>query len=275
MSKPVFYTFGLSVWAAAPELAIAELGYPDDAIETKVVNLAEGANFTPEFLKINPHATLPTLAADGKTYTSTKEVVSYLVANAPKKVAKGTTFIDKIHEEKYDPNAPLLLSRNEEELKAAAGGFPLQFVQNRQNTLEKHADLPEAAEHKAFYDAKRAANGGILAIYKGEVPEDVKQGFFKQSVAHWQTLANFILVDLPAVLPESGFLGGETPGEDDFHLAAWLARIAFLTGGKNDKDGYEALERETKEPVPAKVVAYWQAWAERPSFKKVYQNGLH
>ena len=144
-----------------------------------------------------------------------------------------------------------------------------------QNSLEKHADLPEAAEFKAFYDSKKAANGGILAIYKGEVSEDVKQGFFQQSVAHWQTIANFILVDLPASLPESGFLGGGTPGEDDFHLAAWLARIAFLTGGTNDKDGYKALEKETKEPIPAKVVAYWQAWVERPSFKKVYQNGLH
>ncbi len=107
------------------------------------------------------------------------------------------------------------------------------------------------------------------------MPEEAKQGFFKHSIAHWQTIANFILVDLPAKLPESGFLGGETPGEDDFHLAAWLARVAFLTGGKNDKDGYKALEKETKEPVPAKVVTYWQAWASRPSFKKVYQNGLH
>ena len=30
----------------------AELGYPEDAIETKVLNLAEGANFSPEFVKI-------------------------------------------------------------------------------------------------------------------------------------------------------------------------------------------------------------------------------
>ena len=47
---------------------------------------------------------------DGKAYISTKEVVSYLVENAPKKVARGTAFIDKIHEDKNDPNAPLLLS---------------------------------------------------------------------------------------------------------------------------------------------------------------------
>ncbi|KAI0762916.1 hypothetical protein C8Q74DRAFT_188390 [Fomes fomentarius] len=275
MSKPVFYTFQASVWAAAAELAINELGYTDETIETKVINLAEGANFAPEFLKINPHGTLPTLTADGKVYTSTKDVISYLNEHAPKKVVKGTAFIDKIHEDKYDPNAPLLLVRNDEELKAHASGFPLLFLQNRQDSLNKYVTLPEAAQFSTFYEAKKKDNGGILAIYKGAVPDEVKQGFFKHSIAHWQALANFILEELPTVLPESGFLGGETPGEDDLHLGAWLARIAFLTGGKSDKEGYKALQKETKKPVPTKVAAYWAAWVEWPSFKKVYADGLH
>ena len=33
----------------------------------------------------------------------------YLVEHAPKPAAPGTAFIDKIHEDKYDPNAPMLL----------------------------------------------------------------------------------------------------------------------------------------------------------------------
>ncbi|KAI0651780.1 hypothetical protein C8Q79DRAFT_57617 [Trametes meyenii] len=273
MSKPVLYTFGLSVWSAAPELAIAELGYADDAIETKIVNLAEGANFTPEFLKINPQATLPTLVADGKSYTNTKEVVHYLIEHAPNKgSAAGTAFIDKIHEDSIDPNAPLLLARNNEELTASASGFPFTFVDNRQKSLEKNSVLPEATPFKAFYDAKKAANGGILKVYKGEVPLD---GFFKESVAHWDRVAAFIVDELPAALPESGFLGGASPGEDDFHLGAWLARITHLVGGSADKDGYKALEKETKKPIPPRVAAYWAAWVERPSFKKVYANGLH
>ena len=38
----------------------AELGYADDAIDTKVLNLAEGANFDPAFLKIvGPRLTVP------------------------------------------------------------------------------------------------------------------------------------------------------------------------------------------------------------------------
>ncbi|OBZ79908.1 hypothetical protein A0H81_00720 [Grifola frondosa] len=275
IAQPILYTFGLSIWSAAPELAIQELGYPEGAIETKVVNLVEGANFVPDFLKINPKGTLPTLTADGKAYTSTAEVTAYLVEHAPKKVARGTAFIDKIHEDRYDPNAPLLLTRSEEELKSSASGFPFTFVQNRQNSLEKHAQTPEGAAYKELYESKIAVNGGILAIYKGEVSEDVKHGFFKQSTAHWDTIVGFVLNDLPATLPENGFLGGATPGEDDFHLAAWLARVAFLCGGTADKDGYKALEKETKQPVPTKVAAYWVAWSERPGWQKVYSGGLH
>ncbi|KAI0263680.1 hypothetical protein BGY98DRAFT_1045855 [Russula aff. rugulosa BPL654] len=57
MSKPVLYTFPGSVWAAAPNLALAELGIDADFSE---VNLVEGANFTR-----NPNGTLPPLPTRG------------------------------------------------------------------------------------------------------------------------------------------------------------------------------------------------------------------
>ena len=144
-----------------------------------------------------------------------------------------------------------------------------------QDSLEKHSQLPEAAGLKEFYDTKKTQNGGALAVYKGQVPEEAKQGFFNMAVGHWQNIATFILEDLPAALPESGFLGGTNPGEDDFHLGAWLARVVGMTGGTNTKEGYKALEKETKKPVPAKVAAYWEAWVARPCFQKVYAGGLH
>jgi len=268
----VLYVFGLSVWSAAPELAVAELEYPEGAVEKKVVNLVEGENFTPEFLAVNPKATLPTLQADGEVFTDTASVTHWLVKHASKKVTTGTTFITKIHEDKYDPNFPLLLVRNDDELKAAADGFPKLFVQNRQNALEKHSKTEKAAPFKQFYQDKIAGNGGILAIYKGEASPD---DFYKQSEAHWKTISDFILNELPTTLPESGFLGGAAPGEDDFHLGAWLARLVHVSGGKNDKEGIKALEKETKQPIPPKVVAYWVAWSERPSWNKVYADGLH
>lgn len=41
MSKPTLYTFEQSVWSQVPRLALVELGYPDDAITEKSINLSK------------------------------------------------------------------------------------------------------------------------------------------------------------------------------------------------------------------------------------------
>ncbi|KAG2146560.1 uncharacterized protein EDB93DRAFT_1086050 [Suillus bovinus] len=278
MSNPILHTFGPSVWAAVPELALIELGYDQDDIEKKVVNLGEGENFAPAFLNINPQGTLPTLEAGGKAYTSTAEVTSYLVAHARNRVtvAPGTDFINIIHEEQYDPNFLILSARHDEELRSRASGFAMTFVQNRQNALAKHARTSQSAEHREFYDTKIAENGKILSIYQSKAPENVKNSFFESSRTHWDTVKAFILEELPEILPESGFLGGDEPGEDDFHLAAWLARVVFVAGGEDaSKDGVRAIEKELGKPTPDEVVTYWTAWSGRKSWQEVYAKGLH
>ncbi|KAK0246057.1 hypothetical protein EDD85DRAFT_783775 [Armillaria nabsnona] len=135
--SPTLYTYGGSVWSAAPELAIAEL-YPADAIATKTINLVNGENFDPAFIDINPSATLPTLTAGGKTYKSTADVISYLVAHAPKPLstpASHKAIIEKVHEDQYDPNFALLLVRDESERVAKAAALPKTFVENRASFL--------------------------------------------------------------------------------------------------------------------------------------------
>lgn len=184
--------------------------------------------------------------------------------------------------------------RDDEQLKAGASGFAYTFAKNRkfcglclivkrtlteqrssgQDALLKYSKTPEAAPFKAFYDDKIKGNGGILAIYSGEVSEDVKQGFFKLSKQHWENLTSFIKNELPGYLPDSGFIDGNIPGEDDFHVGSWLARITLVCGGQPTKDGYKALEKELGGPVPKKVAAYWEAWIERPGWKQTYAESL-
>ncbi|KAJ6627216.1 hypothetical protein B0H10DRAFT_2161300 [Mycena sp. CBHHK59/15] len=274
MSKTL-YVFSGSVWAAVPELAVAELGYPEGAITTKVVNLVEGENFAPSFIKLNPNATVPTLEANGTVYTDTTSVVAALVKDAPVKVAPGTALIQTIHEQKYDPNFAMVLARNEAELTAKGSGIAGMFLGNRQAALEKYSQGPDAEPHKAFYEAKIAQNGGLLAIFTGKAPEEAKAGFFTRSQAHFDSVKSAVLEVFPGVLPASGFIGGETPGEDDFHLAAWLTRVAATVGAKSGDNALAAFEAAYGTPVPTKVAAYWGAWIVRPSWKKVYASGLH
>lgn len=109
----ILYTFSASVWSAAAELAVAELGYPAGAVEAKTLNLVEGQNFEPSFLDKNPAGTLPTLEADGEIYKNTTDVVRYLASHAPSPLPEPTSaqkeLIRVIHEDQYDPNFALLL----------------------------------------------------------------------------------------------------------------------------------------------------------------------
>lgn len=133
----------------------------------------------------------------------------------------------------------------------------------------------DAADFGGFYKEKIASNGELLAIYQSEVPEAAKKGFFEKSKRHWESLRSFITEVLPEYLPEHGFIGGVQPGEDDFHVAAWLARIAVSSGAKQTNEGLQALEKEFSTEIPEKVASYWNAWGERQSWKEVYEGALH
>lgn len=91
----------------------------------------------------------------------------------------------------------------------------------------------------------------------------------------------------------------------DLHLAAWLARVAKLSGATAEDDGntatakienhighgfglpkdvsiVEARRRAGLPPVNVqphetqnRFAAFWDAVKERPSWKKVYGHGLH
>ncbi|KAJ7169595.1 hypothetical protein C8R46DRAFT_1349621 [Mycena filopes] len=261
------HIFAGSVWAAAAELATAEL-YNEGDVEAKSINLFDGDNFDPAFLKVNPNGTLPTLEADGKVYTTTADVVAYLAKESSTKVKAATEITTTIHEQKYDPNFAMVLCRTDAELAAKAAGIPGMFIARRQAGLEKYSASADGASYKAFYEAKMAAERRQVAlvahspihIFMIFVSEEAKAGFLASSQAHFENIKTAILEFLPSFLPESGFIGGDVPGEDDFHVGAWLTRIAATTGAKTAEEAGKTMEVAYGAPVPAKVAAYWGAW---------------
>ncbi|KAI0297054.1 hypothetical protein B0F90DRAFT_1635100, partial [Multifurca ochricompacta] len=264
--------FPHSVWAAAPHLALGELGLDADP---KVVNLIEGANFDPEFVKVNPHATLPTLTHEGKSFTSTVAVINYLVSISSTKIAPETSITKVVHEDKIDPNFAFVASRNDEELAKTSSGFANIFTSTRLGGLKKFAATPEGQVHKAFYDKQITSISGVHALLNGQAPDEVKQGFFNVSTALWESIKSFIFETLPAAITVGPFIGGSRPGIDDLHVGAWLARIAFLSGGQKSDQGVAALEKRFG-PVPEKVKVYWSAWIARDSWVGAYpDNVLH
>lgn len=281
MSKPILYTFPNSIWAAAAHLALAELEIDADF---QVVNLAEGANFDPEFLKINPNATLPTLIHAGKSFTNTTAVINYLVSISSIQVPPETSITAAVHDEKVDPNFASVSSRNDEELAKVSGG--LANFTTRLVALKAFAGTTEAQVHKALYDKKIASISKLHALLKGQATEDTKRDFFAASTALWDAIKVFVLEALPAALShhhdgdndsngstEGPFIGGARPGVDDFHVGAWLARVASLLGAHTSKEGVDALQR-TFGLLPENVKLYWGAWIARDSWVKAYPEGV-
>ena len=141
--------------------------------------------------------------------------------------------------------------------------------------MENYHSTADGAPHRAFYDDKLASNGALLSIYEGKVSEEILLDFFRKSQAHFDSVSKAIYEIIPEYLPSKGFLGTDRPGEDDFHLAAWLARIAATVGAKQGGVGLQAFELAFGRPVPEKVASYWNAWIQRASWKRVYAAGLH
>ncbi|KAI0047629.1 hypothetical protein FA95DRAFT_1558961 [Auriscalpium vulgare] len=235
----------------------------------------QGDNFDPSFVKINPNATLPTLTADGKAYTNTTDVVDFLVKKSSVKVATRTAITTAVHEDPVDPNFAMVASRDDAELARVAGGLAGTFTNLRLAGLKTYAATPEAQANKEFYDGKIASISELSALFAGAAPAEAKEGFFKISKAAWDAVKVFYLETLPASIGEGPFIAGATPGEDDFHVTAWLAHIAFLLGAAKTEDGLAALEKGLA-PPPEKIVNYWNAWSGRKGWAATYPGGnLH
>ncbi|KZT57074.1 hypothetical protein CALCODRAFT_550552 [Calocera cornea HHB12733] len=250
-AKPTLYVFGPAVWPKVPEIALVELGYPADAVEKKSVNLAAAENLSPEFVKISKPATLPVLVVEGNTYPSTIDVNN----------GKHQALIDALHADVIDPNFPFVGPRSGD------------FICNRYQAVVGYHETADE-EMKAYLATKLPKLGYLNSLYT-EALADKVQEFVNTSIAHMQRVDGFILHTLPMYLPESGFVEGAIPGEADFHLAAWIARISLLSGAPTTAKIPEALEKELGQKLPEKVASYLAAWAERAGWKAVYADGLH
>lgn len=78
--------------------------------------------------------------------------------------------IARVHGDEVDPNALLLVWRDEAERKAKAGGLPATFLRGRQEALERYAREVSSNDAKLseFYSNKLKENGGLLALLEGK-----------------------------------------------------------------------------------------------------------
>jgi len=130
--------------------------------------------------------------------------------------------------------------------------------------MVSHFNICPTAKTRSVTD-----NGQVRSIYRSKVAENMKNDSFERSKAHCDALRSFISIFSPAYLPNSGFVGRDKPGEDDFHVAAWLARIASVSGTKTEE--LNELGKEVRVLILKKWGSNGKRWvrgtAERRSIK--------
>lgn len=121
-------------------------------------------------------------------------------------------------------------------------------------------------------------NSKRLSIYAGSLPHTSPetQAFFAASTEAWTVGLRHTLDNLENIIV-SPFTLGDQISLADLHMMAWLARVVSAAGGKMDKEGIDVLEVKigNKWKVGEKISTYWEAALDRPSFRKVYESGLH
>ncbi|KWU42223.1 hypothetical protein RHOSPDRAFT_21585, partial [Rhodotorula sp. JG-1b] len=292
-----------SVWASVPRLTAAEKGFTDNELETRIVDLVKGENFSPAYLKINPKGTVPALVVpyahtvdEGistkfKALCSTDEICDFLDRSTTKSAQFSAPalspatiqnadlqkeIIARVHGDEVDPNALLLVWRDEAERKAKAEGLPATFLRGRQEALERYArEVSSDAKLSEFYANKLKENGGLLALLEGKGDSTDVQNKAK---ALWHNVGKTVAYLEAQLDVKAPFLLGDQVSLADLHAGAWLARILACAGATSISDpdsALSALESNLSAPVGPKTKRWIGALLERESFQQVYGKGLH
>ncbi|EPQ60654.1 hypothetical protein GLOTRDRAFT_113234 [Gloeophyllum trabeum ATCC 11539] len=228
--------------------------------------------------------------------------------------AISNNIIELLHSDEGSPNAAKWYNARDEtslqELSKSLGPF---FAAKRDaiafNIAESEKGAVQAStKTKKFWEDKKAGIAELAEVFadagksESELSPEGKSKraeYFKNAKKLWET-------DLKAVLTRVNkemlgpFALGDQLSLADMHLAAWLARLVSLAGGNVSDKGDGAIsklenhigngfvlpkdfqwnppQRDGSEVQPvtqSKLAAFWDAVKERPSWKKVYADGLH
>lgn len=244
-----------------------------------------GANFDPEYIKINPNGTVPSISStsldkpiiesvDVLRYIDGLEGSSTLVPSDPTARAKAQAIIDLVHSHDASTDTVLFGARDDGEMKKKRASVFKDFLVNRQRRLEN-----EQAAHPnhPFYGPKMLGNGSISKFYTVEIGDEHSK-FFKDSDDAYKAFAReLVRLDSLLVLP---YAAGDAVTEADFHTAAWLAHAMW--GADSDTtqiQDFGVLEKLIQKSAPSftignKTRQWWATIAATDAFKKVFPT-LH
>ncbi|KAM0255521.1 hypothetical protein ACHAQJ_005668 [Trichoderma viride] len=273
-SKFTVYTCSGSQWAQVSHLALAEKGFSEDEYDIKDVDLFQAANFDPEYLKINPNGTVPSISSASldKPIIESIDVVRYidglkgnnfLVPSDPAVKNRTQAIIDLVHS--YDARTDTILfhARDDEEMNGKRGT----------GLVKEQAANP----NHPFYGPKVLENGSLSKFYTIDIGEEHKK-FYKNTDEAYKIFAKEVdKLDSLLVLP---YAAGDAVTEADIHVTTWLAHAMWGAGSDTTQiQNFDTLETLIQKSAPdftigKKTREWWANITATASFKKVFPT-LH
>lgn len=239
-------------------------------------------NFAPDYLKINPNGTVPSLTAPSLPgpLSDSVDILRYLDGVRPGTAplvpqdadtrAKAQQVIDLVQSAQVSTNILFFNARSVAELDDKKRGWSKAFIDARQHRLvkEKAAD----AGH-SFYGPKVTENGTVFDKYATPLGH-ADESFFAQSEEAYKGFAAGVAkLETLLVLP---YAAGAALSEADFHVIAWLSHSMVAAGSDVEKvHDFSTLEEVVGKSVPGfaigpRVRKWWTTVSEEASFKKVF-----
>ncbi|KAK1229692.1 hypothetical protein PQX77_007254 [Marasmius sp. AFHP31] len=221
--------------------------------------------------------------------------------------------VDEIlHTEIADANNLLYMNARDDASLKTLSEVVLPLLQGKQQALSQYLSEADsgkinvAEKIKTFWKTRKDAVDVLLAVFEhaqkstdelDDASKAKRTDYFNLAKVAWET-------GLPKILSKLNeevigpFALGEQVSIADLHLAPWLARVAMLAGATSDDDGNTAIGKIEKHvgndfSIPrvtlpmdkmkaegerpgsrSKLAAFWDSMKERPSWKKVYADGL-
>lgn len=247
--------------------------------------VVDGENFAPEYVKINPNGTIPSLTSTSlqKPLIDSTEILAYLDSLRPegpslfpkdtKKRSKTEELIAHVHQPKLSTNLILLQARDAQELNAKRNSPSKNFIANRQRRLLKyivaHPEIP-------LYTSRTHENGKLYQLYNDSEIGPEHEQFFRDSHQGYKDFAAGLNeLDSMLVLP---YAPGDNITAADLHIVPWLAHALWGAGGNAIYD-FDPLEKLIQKSVPnfefgEKTKTWWKNISTTDMFKKNYPS-LH
>jgi glutathione S-transferase len=227
------YHNGLSTCSQKVRLTLAEKGLKYDS---QLINLQSGEQFSPDYLKINPKALVPTLIDGGRIYMESSLIIEYLDDAYPQPALKPADATARF--------AMRTLMRNIDETQHPACSVITYAIGLRPIMLQKSPDELEKLINAVPDPVRRE---GRRAVMKDGLQAPV----FKTAL---HTYMN-VLGEAEAMLKGVQWIGGNTFSLGDCALLPYVLRL--------DNLGQKALIDST---LP-NIARWYTAVQQRPSFK--------